>query len=374
MVEIKEVQSRKDVRTFINFPLKMYKDNPYFVPPLYMSERELFQKVNQFTSSCDTVYYLAYKDGKVVGRISGIIQRDANAKWKRKRVRFTRFDSIDDQEVADALFNAVEKWAKEKGMTEFCGPLGFNDMEREGLLVEGFDKLSTFEEQYNAEYYEKLVVNHGFKTEVEWIENEILRPKSPEETAKFKRLSEMLMKKYKLSYVKVKNVNEFIKKYRYDFFRLADETYSELYGTCPIRKEVQDSLLVGFRLLLRSDNVIGIQNEKGEIICIGLYFPSIAKAIQKSGGRLTPAAVARILKAIKNPKILDMGLIGVRSDYRNKGVPAMLLTIIADALNTGKYDHFETNLQLTTNLNIITLFSHFETTLHKRRRSYLKSL
>ena len=374
MVEIKEVQSKKDVRTFINFPLKMYKDNPYFVPPLYMSERELFKKVNQFTSSCDTVYYLAYKDGKVVGRISGIIQRDANAKWKRKRVRFTRFDSIDDQEVADALFNAVEKWAKEKGMTEFCGPLGFNDMEREGLLVEGFDKLSTFEEQYNAEYYEKLVVNHGFKTEVEWIENEILRPKSPEETAKFKRLSEMLMKKYKLSYVKVKNVNEFIKKYRYDFFRLADETYSELYGTCPIRKEVQDSLLVGFRLLLRSDNVIGIQNEKGEIICIGLYFPSIAKAIQKSGGRLTPAAVARILKAIKNPKILDMGLIGVRSDYRNKGVPAMLLTIIADALNTGKYDHFETNLQLTTNLNIITLFSHFETTLHKRRRSYLKSL
>ena len=374
MVQIKEVKSKKDVKTFINFPLKMYKNNPYFVPPLYMSEKELFKKVNQFTSSCDTVYFLAYKDEKVVGRISGIIQRDANAKWKRKRVRFTRFDSIDDQEVADALFDAVEKWAKEKGMTDICGPLGFNDLEREGLLVEGFDKLATFEEQYNADYYEKLVVNHGFKTEVEWIENEILRPKSPEETAKFKRISEMLMKKYKLSYVRVKNVPEFIKKYRNDFFRLVDETYSELYGTCPIRKEVEDSLLVGFKLLLRSDNVIGIQNEKGEMICIGLYFPSIAKAVQKSGGRLTPAAIVRVLRAIKNPKILDMGLIGVRKDYRNTGVPAMLLTIIADALNTGKYDHFETNLQLTTNLNIITLFQHFETTLHKRRRSYLKSL
>ena len=374
MVQIKEVKSKKDVKTFINFPLKMYKNNPYFVPPLYMSEKELFKKVNQFTSSCDTVYFLAYKDEKVVGRISGIIQRDANAKWKRKRVRFTRFDSIDDQEVADALFDAVEKWAKEKGMTQICGPLGFNDLEREGLLVEGFDKLATFEEQYNADYYEKLVVNHGFKTEVEWIENEILRPKSPEETAKFKRISEMLMKKYKLSYVRVKNVPEFIKKYRNDFFRLVDETYSELYGTCPIRKEVEDSLLVGFKLLLRSDNVIGIQNEKGEMICIGLYFPSIAKAVQKSGGRLTPAAIVRVLRAIKNPKILDMGLIGVRKDYRNTGVPAMLLTIIADALNTGKYDHFETNLQLTTNLNIITLFQHFETTLHKRRRSYLKSL
>lgn len=374
MVQIKEVKSKKDVRTFINFPLKMYKDNPYFVPPLYMSERELFKKVNQYTSSCDTVYYLAYKDDKVVGRISGIIQRDANAKWKRKRVRFTRFDSIDDQEVADALFNAVEKWAKEKGMTQICGPLGFNDLEREGLLVEGFDKLATFEEQYNADYYEKLVVNHGFKTEVEWIENEILRPKSPEETVKFKRISEMLMKKHKLSYVRVKNVPEFIKKYRNDFFRLVDETYSDLYGTCPIRKEVEDSLLVGFKLLLRSDNVIGIQNEKGEMICIGLYFPSIAKAVQKSGGRLTPAAIVRVLKAIKKPTILDMGLIGVRKDYRNTGVPAMLLTIIADALNTGKYDHFETNLQLTTNLNIITLFQHFDTNLHKRRRSYLKSL
>ena len=374
MIEIREVKTRKQVKQFIHFPLKMYKNNPNFVPPLYMSEKELFKKHNQFSSSCETVYFLAYKDNKLVGRISGIIQNDANKKWQRKRVRFTRFDSIDDREVSDALFNAVESWAKEKGMTEICGPLGFNDLEREGLLVEGFDKLSTFEEQYNADYYEKLVVGHGFKTEVEWIEKEVRNPKSKEEVEKFRRIRDMLMKKYNLSYVKVKNVSEFIKKYRNDFFRLVDETYSELYGTCPIRKEVEDSLLVGFKLLLRSDNVIGIQNEKGEMVCIGLYFPSIAKAVQKSGGRLTPAAIVRVLKAIKNPTILDLGLIGVRNDYRNRGVPAMLLTIMADALETGKYDHFETNLQLTTNLNILTLFEHFETNIHKRRRSYLKSI
>lgn len=374
MIEIREVKTRKQVKQFIHFPLKMYKNNPNFVPPLYMSEKELFKKHNQFSSSCETVYFLAYKDNKLVGRISGIIQNDANKKWERKRVRFTRFDSIDDQEVSDALFNAVESWAKEKGMTEICGPLGFNDLEREGLLVEGFDKLSTFEEQYNADYYEKLVVGHGFKTEVEWIEKEVRNPKSKEEVEKFRRIRDMLMKKYNLSYVKVKNVSEFIKKYRNDFFKLVDETYSELYGTCPIRKEVEDSLLVGFKLLLRSDNVIGIQNEKGEMVCIGLYFPSIAKAIQKSGGRLTPPAIVRVLKAIKNPTILDLGLIGVRNDYRNRGVPAMLLTIMADALETGKYDHFETNLQLTTNLNILTLFDHFETNIHKRRRSYLKSI
>ena len=374
MVEIKQVKSRKDAKTFINFPLKMYKDNPYFVPPLYMSERELFKKKNQFTSACDTIYFLAYRDGKVVGRISGIIQRDANKKWNQKRVRFTRFDSIDDFEVSEALFNAVEKWAKEKGMTEACGPLGFNDMEREGLLVEGFDQLSTFEEQYNADYYEKLVLHHGFKMEVEWVERALRRPKDKEQSAKFRRLSEMMQKKYGLSYVHEKSVRVFIKKHRDEFFKLVDETYSELYGTCPIRREVEDSLLVGFRLLLRSDNVIAIKNEKDEIICIGLYFPSIAEALQKSGGRLTPAAIRRVLKAIKNPKVLDMGLIGVRKDYRNKGVPAMLLQIMADALETGQYDHFETNLQLTTNLNILTLFSHFDGEYHKRRRSYVKSI
>ena len=352
----------------------MYKGNPYFVPPLYSSERVIFKKNNPFSTCSDTVYYLAYKDNKLVGRISGIIQKDANLKWNRKRVRFTRFDSIDDQEVASALFNAVEKWAKDKGMKQICGPLGFNDLEREGLLVEGFDKLATFEEQYNFDYYEKLVLNYGFEQEVEWIEKEIRMPKDTSEIDKMKRISDLVMRKYHLSFIKTKSVPEFVKKYRKEFFKLYEDTYSQLYGTCPIRKEVEDDVLTGFKLLLNSNNVIGIKNDKNELIAYGLYLPSIAKAVQPSGGRLTPAGIYRILKARKNCDVLDMALIGVRDDYRNLGVPAMLLCRGIEILESGKYDHFETNLQLTTNLNIITLFNHFDTNLHKRRRSYLKTI
>ena len=374
MVEIKEVKTKKDIKNFIELPLNMYKGNPYFVPPLYSSEKVIFKKKNPYTSSSDSCFFLAYKDGKLVGRIQGIIQKDANLKWNRSRVRFTRFDSINDQEVADALFNAVEKWGKEKGMNEICGPLGYNDLEREGLLIEGFDKLATFEEQYNFDYYEKLVENHGFKTEVEWLEHEIRMPKDTSEIEKMRRISDHVMKKYNLTFIQTKSVREFIRKYRKQFFALYEDTYSELYGTSPIRKEVEDDVLTGFKLLLNSNNVIGIQNDKGEMIAYGLHLPSIAKAVQPSGGRLTPAGIVRILRARKHCDVLDFALIGVRKDYRNCGVPAMLLVKGFDVLNTGRYEHFETNLQLTTNLNILTLFNHFDKTLHKRRRSYVKSI
>jgi hypothetical protein len=374
MVEIKEVKTKQDIKRFIELPLEMYKGNEFFVPPLYSSEKVLFKKKNPFESCSETIFYLAYKEGKLVGRISGIIQKDANAKWERKRVRFTRFDSIDDQEVADALFNAVEKWAKEKGMNEICGPLGYNDLEREGLLLEGFDKLSTFEEQYNFNYYEKLVVNHGFKTEAEWIEKEVRMPKDASEFERFKRISDLVMRKYKLSYIHTKSVPEFVKKYREHFFTLLEDTYSELYGTCPIREEVQEDILSGFKLLLTTQNITGIQNEKGELVAYGLYLPSIAKAVQPSGGRLTPSCIYKILKARKKSDVLDLALIGVRKDLRNCGVPAMLLVRGFEIFKAGNYDHYETNLQLTTNLNIITLFDHFDCVLHKRRRAYVKSI
>ena len=374
MVEIKEVKSKKDIKAFIEFPLEMYKGNPYFVPPLYSSEKVIFKKKNPFSSSSESCFFLAYKDGKLVGRIHGIIQFDANLKWNRSRVRFTRFDSIDDQEVANALFDAVVNWGKAKGMNELVGPLGFNDLEREGLLVYGFDKLATFEEQYNFEYYEKLLLNYGLKQEVEWIENEIRLPKDTSEIEKIQRISAYIMKKHNLHYVTEKSVPKFVKRHREDFFNLLDDAYSDLYGTCPLRKEVQDDVLTGFKLLLRPNNVIGIYNEKNEMVSFGLHLPSIAKAVQPSGGRLTPRALVRILKARNNPDILDLALIGVRKDYRNCGVPAMLLSKGIDALKTQKYDHLETNLQLTTNLNIITLFNHFDKNLHKRRRSYVKSI
>ena len=180
MIEIKEVKTPKEQRAFVNFPLMLYKGNPYFVPPLYADEMKLFKSNYHYYETSEAVYFLAYRKGEVVGRISGILQRAANEKWQQKRVRFTRFDSIDDQEVANALFSAVETWAKAKGMEEVVGPLGFSDFEREGLLIEGFEELSTFEEQYNYPYYQKLIEHLGYQKDVDWVEHKLYPPKEPD--------------------------------------------------------------------------------------------------------------------------------------------------------------------------------------------------
>ena len=163
MIEIREALTGREQRAFLNFPLKMYRDNPYFVPPLYSDEKKIFRHDYVYYDTCEAVYYNAYRDGVQVGRISGILQKASNEKTGEKRVRFTRFDSINDQEVASALFKAVEDWALQKGMDTVCGPLGFSDLEREGLLIEGFDQLATFEEQYNADYYGALIEACGGK-------------------------------------------------------------------------------------------------------------------------------------------------------------------------------------------------------------------
>ena len=181
MVEVKQVITKKQQREFLNFPLKLYKGNAYFVPPLYADEKQIFSKDYMYYDQAEAVYFNAYRNGKMVGRISGILQRAANRKWNQNRVRFTRFDSINDQQVANALFEAVEDWAKQKGMTEVVGPLGFSDLEREGLLIEGFDQLSTFEEQYNFDYYQQLIENCGYGKDVDWLETKLSAPNGLEQ-------------------------------------------------------------------------------------------------------------------------------------------------------------------------------------------------
>lgn len=374
MIEVCEVKTRKQIKEFIDFPLHLYKGNKYFVPPLYSSEKLLFKKNNPFASSCDTIYFNAYKDNKIVGRISGIIQKDANKKWKSKDVRFTRFDSINDQEVANALFDAVTNWAKKKGMNRIIGPLGFNDLEREGLLVEGFDKLSTFEEQYNYAYYVDLINNYGFKKDVDWIEQELRYPKNPDDKAKLQRIQDIMFKKLHLHMEKEKSGRVFVNKHRDDFFALLDDTYKDLYGTCPMRKEVQDELIKGFKLLLKGKNITAVYNDKNEMVAFSLYFSSIAEAVKKSNGKLTPFGIVRILHAINHPKVLDLGLIGVRDDYKNYGIPVAMIINLYDLFESGLYDHFETNLTLENNTAILNLLSRFDGIQHKRRRSFYKEI
>ena len=372
MLEIKAVKTKKEIRDFINFPLNLYKGNPYYVPPLYCDEKALFKKNYHYYETSEAIYYNAYLDGKIVGRISGILQRSSNDKWNQKRVRFTRFDVIDNQEVANKLLGKVEEWALSKGMEEVVGPIGFSDLEREGLLIEGFDYLNTFEEQYNFPYYQKLIENYNYTKEVDWLEHRLRTPK--EINPKLKRVSDLMMKKYNLHFSKVKSINEFIKKYGDAFFDILDITYDKIYGTVPLTNSMKKNLEKSFKLIVRPEDVSLILDENERVIAFGLLFPSISKPLQKSGGRLTPITIIKLLKAIKHPKTIDLGLIGVLPEYEMKGISSALIARIVDMLASGKYEYAETNLNLEDNLHIINQWKHFDCLQHKRRRLFIKKL
>ena len=372
MIEIREVKTRKEQKEFLNFPLDLYDKNPYFVPPLYGDEKKIFNKDYVYYDQSEAVYYNAYKDGKIVGRISGILQKAANEKWNQKRVRFTRFDSIDDQDVANALFGAVEKWAKEKNMEEVVGPLGFSDLEREGLLIEGFDELSTFEEQYNFPYYQKLIENLGYTKDVDWLERKLYLPKQID--PRIKEVTEKILQKYNLRFSESKNINHFLKQYADKFFKILDETYDHIYGTVPFTDGMKKMMIDNFKMILDLRFISLIVDKDDNVVCFGLCMPSLSKAVQKSKGRLTIPAIFRILKAVKKPEIIDLALIGVTPEYKMKGVGMALIARIYEILQMPGVKYCETNLNLEDNHNIQNQWKNFDSVQHKRRRSFIKKI
>lgn len=373
MIKIVEVKTKRQQKKFIEFPLKLYKKCPYFVPPLYSDELAMFKKNYHYYDQSEAICFNAYdENNKMVGRIQGIIQKASNEKWNQKRVRFTRFDSIDDQEVANALFNAVEQWGKSKQMEEIVGPLGFSDLEREGLLIEGFNEMSTFEEQYNYEYYAKLIENEGYEKEIDWVERQLKKPLEIDE--RYERISKLMMKKYKLHFGEVKNMNEFLDKYADGFFDILDETYDKIYGTVPFTESMKKNLIKSFKLIVSVDNVAVILDENEKIVAFALTFPSLSEALSRTKGKLTPITLIKLLKAIKKPKSIDLGLIGVLPEYEMRGISSAFIGTIMEWLSSGKYTHAETNLNLENNVHIQNQWKAFESRLHKRRRAYLKKI
>ena len=372
MVEIREVKTKKERKQFVEFPLNLYKGNQYFVPPLYGDEMNIFSPNYAYYEQAEAVYYNAYRDGVIVGRINGILQKAANQKWHQQQVRFTRFDCIDDQEVANALLGAVEDWARSKGMTEVVGPLGFSDLEREGLLIEGFDQMNTFEEQYNYPYYQKLIENCGYGKDVDWVEHQLRAPKEGFDP-KYRRISEMMLKKYNLRFGQARNTRQFINKYAEDIFKIWDETYADIYGTVPFTDKLKKSVISQFKLIIDKRYLRVLFDENGKIVAFGVVFPSISDAVRPSGGRLTLPCIIRILKAIRNPKVVDLAVIGVTDEYKNKALSAAMLVELGDMLKT-KLEHAETNLNLEHNIPIQNAWKYFDTVQNKRRRCFIKSL
>ena len=372
MIEIREVKKASERKAFVDFPLKLYKNNPYFVPPLYGDEMKMFKKSYVYHDQAEDVFYLAYRDNKVVGRIQGILQKVSNEKDKCKRIRFTRFDAIDDQEVADALFNAVEKWAKEKGMDTIVGPLGYSDLEREGLLIEGFEELSTFEEQYNYSYYQKLIENCGYTKDVDWVERKLLSP--IDDNNRLARISNLMMRRCKLHFGESKNANDFINKYGDQFFEILDETYKNIYGTVHFTKGMKDMLISNFKLIIDIRYVAVILDENNKVVCFGLCFPSIAKAVQKSQGHLTLPCIIKVLHAVRKPEILDLGLIGVLPQYQMLGIASAIIAKLQEYLKDDNIKYAETNLNLEDNTALINQWKNFECVQHKRRRCFIKHI
>ena len=372
MITVKKVITKKQQKEFLEFPLSLYKDNPYFVPSLYLMEKDIFKKNYGYYDTCEAVCFNAYLDNKVVGRIQAILQKASNEKYNQKRIRFTRFDCIDNQDVANALFDKVKEYALDKNMNELVGPLGFSDLEREGLLIEGFDKLSTFEEQYNYDYYQRLIENYGFEKEVDWVEHQLrLLPSAKERLDKY---SSLILKRFNLKVSKCKSVNEFMKRYLDQFFDIIDETYKDLYGTVPFTESSKAMLTSTFKLIVNERQVKVIVDENDRVVCFGICFPSLSKAVQKSQGKLTIPCLFRLLNAIKNPKSIDLGLIGVLPEYAKKGVATILLKEIMDLMIEDNLEYAETNLNLENNISIINQWKNFDTIQHKRRRCFVMKI
>ncbi len=372
MVTVQEVSTKKQRKEFVEFPLRLYKGNPNFVPPLYGDEMRVFSPDYHYYDDAEAKYFLATREGKTVGRISGILQRASNEKWKQKRARFTRFDAIDDQEVADALFAAVENWAREKGMEEVVGPLGFSDLEREGLLIEGFDELATFEEQYNYDYYQRLIEHLGYEKEVDWVEHKLYLRE--EENEKLDRICNRLMERYNLHRAEAKNTNDFLKKYAGKFFDVLDESYKNIYGTVPFTDKMKKELIRSFRQIIDLRYVSVVLDENDNPVCLGLCFPSIARAVQPSGGRLTLPTLIRILKSVEKPRILDLALVGVVDEYNNKGIGSVLISEVIHMMRDLGVEYCETNLNLEDNYGILNQWKMFNAVQHKRRRCFVKKI
>lgn len=374
MIEVKEVCTRRQKKDFLDFPVNLYKGNPYYVPALYLDEKKIFSKDYVYYETCEAVYYIAYKDGVPAGRISGIIQKASNAKTGEKRVRFTRFDVIDDFEVAEALFKAVEKWAVSNGMDTVCGPLGFSDFEREGMLIDGFDQMSTFEEQYNAPYYGGFMDRLGYEKEVDWVESQIRLPKDEESIKEMEKMSDFVMKRYHLHFGQAKSTNDFLNRYADSFFDIIDNAYEKVYGVVPFTERLKKMMIDNFKLILNCNYIALILDEEDKPVAVGLCFPSIAKAMQISGGHLYPRALVKALQSIRNPEIIDLGLIGVEPEYLNRGISVVIANELARMLKNPRIKYADTNLNIEDNYAIINLWKRFDEKRNKRRRSYIKKL
>lgn len=374
-VEIRKVQTKKELKEFIHFANDLYKGDEYYAPSLISDDYNTFDpKKNGAFDFCQAQMFLAYKEGKVAGRVMAIINNRANETWKVKQVRYGWIDFINDEEVAKAMLDAVAAWGKERGMTDIAGPLGFTDFDPEGMLVEGFERVATMIGIYNYPYYPQILEKLGYTKETDWMEYRITIPDELPE--RYYKYADIVIAKNKLNVRKV--TRRMINKENYGrkFFKLINETYYKLYGFSLLSDKQIDDYTKLYLGLLDTRMVSFIENENGELVAAGVTMPDLTAALQKCGGKLFPFGWFHLLKAIfwKPCDTLDMLLVGVREDYRGKGLNAVLVTDLYPRLKAMGFKYAETTAELETNDSVQAMWKYFEREQHKRRRVYAKKI
>ena len=371
-IEIHEVASRNDLREFIRFPFSLYRNHPCWVPPLNFDElNTLRSDKNPAFEFCTAKYWIARSGGKAVGRIAGIINHAFVKSWKRKHARFGWFDFIDDEEVSAALLETVEQWARSQGMEAVHGPLGFTDMDREGMLIEGFNELGTMATNYNYAYYPVHTEKRGYKKEADWLEYEIKVPeKIPEKALK---IAEIAFERRKLHMLQARKAKDYLP-YAHQIFEVINETYANLHGFVTLTEKQIDMYVKQYIPNVVPDYLKVILDEHNRVAGFVIGMPSLSRALQKAKGRLFPLGVVHILRALRNPKYIDLYLGAVRPDLQGKGADALLITELARSCIRNGIVSAESNLELETNVLVQGHWKHFERRQHKRRRCYIKQL
>ena len=371
-IEILEVTTERDLRSFIRFPFGLYSKSPYWVPPLIAEELlTLRRDKNPAFETCTARYWLAKREGKVVGRIAGIINNAYIKKWGHRYARFGWVDFVDDREVSDALFETLERWALSEGMTAVHGPLGFTDMDHEGMLVEGFDELGTMAAIYNYPYYPVHTESRGYVKEADWVEYEIKVPAAIPEKAE--RIARITAERRGVHVLDAKKPKDFLP-YAHQIFDVINETYADLFSFTPLT-ETQ----IAYYVKLYFPNIVAdyvklMLDDKDRVAGFVIAMPSLSRALQRARGRLFPFGFVHLLLAMKRPKYIDLYLGAVRRDLQSKGVDALLMSELARSCIRNHIISAESNLELEENRLVQALWRNFERRQHKRRRCYLKNL
>jgi len=369
-IEVRKVATKKQMKDFVKMQFKLYEGNSYFVPPIIKDELETFNcNKNPAYCECESDCFLAYRDGRIVGRITLINNKPANNKWKTNNGRFSWIEFEDDYEIAEALLNTAVEWCRSRGMTTLTGPHGFTDLDPQGMLVEGFDQEATIAGFYHHPYYHKYLEQYGFKKEVDFVEFLSTPPYEEGIPEKMVKTAEWVKKRYNFKLLDYKTTKEY-KQRGHELFKLLEETFEENFGTVPLSSEQIDYYIEKYISYINPELIKAVVDENDVMIGFMITMPSLSKAYKKSKGNFIPFGVLNMLKALKTFDVLDFYLAGVKKEYRGKGVDLiMAVSIIESAMKLG-FSKAESNQELEENSKVQAQWKFFKPKQHKRRRIY----